>query len=134
MINRRTTLLALMGAGLSHAALGRAPGTDTVMPPLPVAGTAADRALQEDLARMGAHEYSDEGIPMFLACVDVVAEKAGRAGAPPAALSQSVAADIRRYGDAWLKQHPEAPATDISKVLEVLAERDFAHGGTGEKR
>ena len=136
MLDRRTTLLALMGAGLSRAALARAleTGSAAATPGAPPAsaGSDADRELKEDLARLGAHEYSDEGIPVFLACVDLVAETSGHVTAQPSSLSKSVGSHIRRYGDAWQAMHPDAPDTDVSKVIEVLAERDFARGGNGE--
>ena len=90
-----------------------------------------DAALQDDLARMGSHEYSDEGIPVLLACIDLIAEKAGKPPVAPPAFSRQFAADLRRYSDAWLRLHPDAPVDDVSKVIEVLAERDFAHGGSG---
>lgn len=129
MVNRRTTLLAMAaacGTGLSRVALGR---LAAAVPALPAAGE--DPALRDDLARMGSHEYSDEGIPVFLACVDLAAEQAGRPGVPPTELSQHMAANLRRYADAWQRLHPDAPDTDASKVIEVLAERDFARGRQG---
>ena len=138
MINRRTTLLAMIGASVSCVAVGRSPDTEQTAPGAaagPVgaapAGAAPDRTMQDDLAKMGSHEYSDEGIPVFLACVNVVAEQAGMPVAPPTELSRHVAADLRRYGDAWHHMHPDAPDTDVSKVIEVLAGRDFAHDGKG---
>ena len=137
MANRRTTLLAMAAAccaGLSRAAFGRFLGSGEAPGRAPAAATPAtdgDAAMREDLARMGSHEYSDEGIPVFLACVDLAAEQAGKLPVPAPAFSQHFASDLRRYGDAWLRLHPDAPATDVSKVIEVLAERDFARGGKG---
>lgn len=145
MPNRRTTLMAMVGGGLSFTALGRVLGAEPSPPgaappaaappatatPAGTPASAADRALAEDLARMGAHEYSDEGIPVFLACVDLVALLSGQPVAPPTQLSRHVAAELRRYSDAWRGLHPEAPDTDISKIIEVLAARDFAAGGQG---
>ena len=66
---------------------------------------------------------------MFLACVDLVTEAGGHATAQASSLSRTVGSDIRRYGDAWRTMHPDAPDTDVSKIIEVLAERDFARGG-----
>jgi hypothetical protein len=106
--------------GLCRTAFGRAAGAAD-----------GDAAMREDLARMGSHEYSDEGIPVFLACVDLAAEQAGKPPVPVPDFSRRFAADLRRYGDAWLQLHPDAPATDVSKVIEVLAERDFARDGKG---
>jgi hypothetical protein len=131
MVNRRKTILALAGAGVCTL-VGRAvqakqsPGASPNAGPVPAD---PDRALKDDLATMGSHEYSDEGIPVFLACVNLVAEKAGQPVAETTKFSKQVAADLRRYGDAWLHMHPDAPDTDVSKVIEVLAVRDFAYGG-----
>jgi hypothetical protein len=133
MVNRRTTLLGLAaaaGAGLSRAAFGTPQDGKPAGPrPPQTPAPAGDTALRDDLARMGSHEYSDEGIPVFLACVDLVAEKAGKPAVPAPPLGRHLASELRRYGDAWHRLHPDAPDTDVSKVLEVLAERDFAQGG-----
>lgn len=138
MVNRRTTVLAMIGTGLSCVTMGRVLGAERTPPNRPASpeppATAADRELKDDLAKMGAHEYSDEGIPVFLACVDLAAQHAGKPPAPPTEFSALVAANLRRYGDAWRRMHPDAPDTDVSKVIEVLAARDFAHGGIGGAR
>ncbi len=88
--------------------------------------------MQEDLARLGSHEYSDEGIPVFLACENWTAGKIGQA--PTTEPGRQLAADLRRYGLAWQRMHPDAPESDVAKVIEVLAERDFERGapGTGQ--
>lgn len=136
MTNRRQTLLALAGvwsAAKSGLALAQAPNAPPAPPQRPsidassngFSDAALEKQLREDLAGLGSRAYSDDGIPVFLACEDVVAIKAhGRAAAPPAS-SQSVATELRRNGAAWLRIYPQAPATDISKLIEVLAERDF---------
>ena len=133
MVDRRTTLLAMVGAGLSCTAMGRMleqGPTDASNSAAP-APQAEDRALTADLATLGSHEYSDEGIAVFLACVDLIAEQAGTPVPPATDFSKHVARDLRRYGDAWRHMHPDAPDTDASKVIEVLAARDFANGGKG---
>lgn len=142
-INRRKTLMAmagLWGAGLSVPSVGGpAPPAQghpaTLAGPVPgtPAGDPVEQALREDLARLGSRAYSDEGIPVFLACENMVAGKTGRPAARPSALSQAVASDLRKNGEAWLRLFPEAPTTDVSKVIEILAERDFSRGGRGEK-
>ncbi len=127
MINRRKTLLAMIGAwgaGLLSPALARLPDTpaDTV-----------EKALREDLTRLGERAYSEEGIPVFLACVDLVAPKNGRAIVPTSALSRTVASDLRKNGEAWLRIYPKASDGDVSKLIELLAERDFGRSRTGDK-
>ena len=134
MINRRTTLLAIAaacGTGLSHVALGRFADTGPTVPAADAANAAGEADLRADLARVGLHEYSEEGIPVFLACVDLVLEQAGKIGASPTPFSAQIASDLRRYGDAWQRQHPDAPETDAAKVIEMLAERDFVRGAKG---
>lgn len=141
MVNRRTTLLAMLGAGIARATAGPLLAQNGSAParapadahPAANAG-AGDQAMQADLARLGSHEYSDEGIPVFLACVNLVAEKTGQPTAPATDLSKRVAADLRRYGDAWHTLHPDAPDSDASKVIEVLAERDFGRSHSGDKQ
>jgi hypothetical protein len=132
MVNRRTTILAMVGAGVSCTVVGRvleAEQAPSVSVNSSLAASDSERALKDDLATMGSHEYSDEGIPVFLACVDLVAQKAGKPVAEPTKLSKQVAVDLRRYGDAWQRLHPDAPDSDVSKVIEVLAVRDFAGSG-----
>lgn len=134
MINRRTTLLAMAaacGTGLSHAALGRFADTGPTVPAADAPNAAGEADLRDGLARVGSHEYSEEGIPVFLACVDLVVEQAGKTGASPTPFSAQIASDLRRYGDAWQRLHPDAPETDAAKVIEMLAERDFVRGAKG---
>jgi hypothetical protein len=136
MINRRKTLLAMAaawGAGVSAPGLARLlsrdqepAGTSSGSRPGASAGDPVEQSLREDLARLGSREYSDEGIPVFLACEDLVAAKTHRHPPPPSAWSQTVAADLRKNGEAWLRIFPKAPDTDISKLIELLAERDFS--------
>ena len=132
MINRRTTLLgiaAACGTGLSHAALGRLADTGPKVPAADTAKSAGEADLRADLARMNSpHELSEEGVPVVLACVNVVAEQAGKKGPSPTPFSAQIASDLRRYGDAWQRLHPDAPEGDVAKLINVLAERDFARG------
>ena len=134
MINRRTTLIAIAaacGTGLSHAALGRFADTGSTVPAADAPKPTGEAELRDNLARVGSHEYSEEGVPVFLACVDLVAEQAGKTGASPTPFSAQIASDLRRYGEAWQRLHPDAPETDAAKVIEMLAERDFVRGAKG---
>ena len=136
MIKRRKTLLAMagaFGAGVSAPALARfltwdqePSGTSSGSGRGASAGDPVEQSLREDMARLGSRAYSEEGIPVFLACEDVVAAKTHRHAPPPPAWSQTVASDLRKNGEAWLRIFPNAPDTDISKLIEVLAERDFS--------
>jgi len=134
MINRRTTLVAIAaacGTVLSHAALGRFADTGPTVPAADAPKPAGEAELRDNLARVGSHEYSEEGVPVFLACVDLMAEHVGKTGPSPTPFSAQIASDLRRYGDAWQRLHPDAPETDAAKVIEMLAERDFVRGAKG---
>jgi hypothetical protein len=132
MINRRTTLVGMLTAGavtLCSDVVGLVPAGEAAHETREGAGTddAAEAALRQDLARMGDKAYSDEGIPVFLACENLFPSS-------PVELTEfsaRVAADFRSTAVAWRRIHPEAPATDVSKVIEVLAERDFTRTGEG---
>ena len=90
---------------------------------------AVEDSASADLARVGAHTYSEEGIPMFLACENLAAKHTASERVP-SALNQKVASAFHRYTDEWHHIHPQAPASDVAKIVEVLADQDFAKGGT----
>ncbi len=111
MINRRGALAAIAAAAFG-AEVAKTPGD----------------GLRADLARLGAHVYSEEGIPMFLACKNL----AGKPNSPalaPSDLNQKVASSFHRYASEWQRIHPDAPAADVAKIVELLADRDFTSGG-----
>ena len=85
-----------------------------------------DDLLRKDLARLAPREYSEEGIPVFLACEDLVANKRSAKLSP---LNAAISSRFRRNAVAWDRIRRDAPASDISKLIEVLADRDFANGG-----
>lgn len=123
-----TTVLAAAGAvfgGTGFARVTRAAdGPRAVRPPASVVDD-GDARLRADLARLGERAYSDEGIPVFLACVNVAGAKAGEPGAEVTQLNAKVASDLHQCAGAWQRLFPEAPVTDVSRVIEVMAERDF---------
>lgn len=88
-------------------------------------------SLSTALNRLGARIYSEEGIPMFLVCENVVSNQTSRqrAPTPPTSLNEKVASAFRRYADEWQRIRPDAPATDVARIVELLAYRDFASGG-----
>jgi hypothetical protein len=125
-------MAAACGTALSHAAVGRFAESGPTTPAAGAAKAAGEADLRDDLARMGSpREYSEEGVPVFLACVDLVAEQAGKSGAPATPFSAQIAANLRRYGDAWQRLHPDAPEGDVARLIQILAERDFVHGVQG---
>jgi hypothetical protein len=118
-------LAAAGGTALTYAALS---GCAKSGPATPAADAAkpGDADLRDDLARMAApREDSEVGVPVFIACVDVVAMKAGTRSAPATPFSAQIASDLRRFGDAWLRQHPDAKEGDVARLIQILAERDF---------
>ena len=139
MMNRRKALVAIAAATgsavSSKAALarllesGQAHHESPSGAPPKEAISAVDARLREDLARLAPRAYSEEGIPVFLACEDLVRDGTSR---QPAALSRfnaAFAADLRKNAEAWQRIHPDATDADIGKLIEVLADRDFAGGG-----
>jgi hypothetical protein len=126
------SIAAAFGTAIAHAALGRTAEAAPMKPAADAAKPAGDADLRDDLARMGApREYSEEGVPVFLACVDLVAEQAGKPGAPATPFSAQIAADLRRYGDAWQRLHPDAAEGDVARLIQIMADRDFVHGAKG---
>ena len=142
MMNRRGALAAMaaatFGAVPASAALAGLLPTDPAQtdgaasgnPPKGAAQDAVEERLGQDVARLAPRAYSEEGVPVFLACENLEADKALRG--PKVELTPfntSVASDFRKTAEAWQRIHPDAPDTDISKVIEVLADRDFTNGG-----
>jgi hypothetical protein len=131
MTNRRKTLTGMLTAGVALlcgvtvAKRARAKPVEDMLAGAGPAGAASDSsieaALRQDLERMGSRAYSDEGIAVFLACETV----SGQAAPGPTELSATVAAQFRANAAAWQRIYPDAPDTDVSKVIEVIAERDF---------
>ena len=140
MMNRRKALVAIAAvtgsAVSSKAALarllesGQAHHESSSGAPPKEAISAVDARLREDLARLAPRAYSEEGIPVFLACEDLAP---GRTSRQPAAtltrFNAAFAADLRKNAEAWQRIHPDATDADIGKLIEVLADRDFAGGG-----
>ena len=143
LTNRRKTVLGILGASgaiIASASLGKSlPSGQPKSSPSSGAepgasdSNAVEKALREDLARLKSRAYSDEGVAVFLACEDLVAVKSGTPALSASKFSQRVAADLRKTGEAWQRLYANAPATDVSTVIEVLADRDFRRGGRGLK-
>ena len=142
MINRRQALL-----GMSAAALGAAPSASalagllgTGVTGVPAANTpakdagsdaAVDDRLRKDLAQLDSRANSEEGVPVLLACVNLVAEK-GSHRTSHAALTPfntALTVEFRRNAAAWERVRPKSTAGDVGILIEVLAARDFNSGG-----
>ena len=132
MVNRREALLSI-GA----AAFGSATPSASALVRLLESGALSsdadlDDRLRKEIAEQASRSTSEEGVPMFLACVNLVEDKSsGKVPfAAPTALSSAIAAEFRRDTAAWERIEPNAPASDIAKLIQALAEQDFAGGGT----
>ena len=135
-MNRREALIAISVISLRGAAWAlpnfRFPATGL--------GHLADESIEDrlraDLALLGPRIYSEEGIPVFLACENLVGEgDAHKPGSPSLpALNKAVAAALRDNADAFLRMHPDARERDVAPLIEVLAYRNVAKGDTLEQR
>src|SRR5581483_6755054 len=101
-MNRRNALFALGATVLSgirpiHAALGgllQAPGTNPAQA-ASGAQSATDETIDEQMRKdLAPHEYSEEGIPVFLACEDLTFNK--QVLSP---LNASVTSEMRRNAE-----------------------------------
>ena len=96
---------------------------------------AVDDRLRQDLARLAPRAYSEEGIPVFLACEDLVADGTSQKSTVMLTpFNTAFASEFRKNAAAWQRIHPDATDSDVAKLIEVLADRDFANGGTEHKR
>lgn len=123
-MNRRNALFALGATALAglrplHAIVGGQNQTPT--PDATASNAKADDQLRKDLA---PHEYSEEGIPVFLACEDLTK----RPALTP--LNAAVASEMRSNAEAMQRIKPDVAPDDVAKLIEVLAHRDFARGNT----
>ena len=126
--------LAAGGTAFCNAAFGRLAGStqgNAQAAPSTSSVEAVEEALRADLARLGSPAYSDEGIPVFLSCANVAGERVGAPRATITPFNETLAAQIHNNAEAWQRMFPNAPDTDISKLIEVLAERDFNRARTG---
>ena len=122
-VSSKAALARLLESGPAHheAPSGASPKEDT--------GT-VDARLGEDLARLAPRAYSEEGIPVVLACEDLVRDGTSRQPATTLTpFNTAFATDLRKNAEAWQRIHPDAADADLAKLIEALADRDFAVGG-----
>lgn len=84
-------------------------------------GTAAQIArFERDWAKLERPPYSEEGVPVLLVGEDLTAvSPAGVADGP------QLAKEFRQITELRLEADPNAPVSDLSKLVELLAARDF---------
>ena len=122
MIDRRFVLQALTAAGLAELpALALAER---------LAAVPAAEQLFAELARIEARAYSEEGIPMLLACEDLAARSTGvPAGFAPTDENEALAAAYRAYAALLPELEREMTEYDAANLVELLALADFEAGG-----
>jgi hypothetical protein len=140
MMNRREALISLSAAAIgtatpSSSALIRFldPALSEAQKALPStqSNAAIDERLRKDVAELAARPNSEEGVPVILACLNLVTDKQGKP-ARPAKLSPmniAVVADFRRNAAAWERIKPDSPGGDVATLIQIMAERDVANGG-----
>ncbi|MBV9913259.1 MAG: hypothetical protein JOZ93_11800 [Sinobacteraceae bacterium] len=138
-MNRRDSLRVMRGAiwaaAIAHIAATQSAlraavpvvpasaGQNAVRETRGAAPPAIDVQLRRDVDRLASRVYSDEGILVFLACEDLT-----RKGGPAPALTPlntQLAAQIHDNAAAWERLYPHAKAEDLSKLVEILAQRDL---------
>ena len=135
-MNRRALLIMFGKTAAAGVAFGsgltRTPFAGIVSSITPAAAQATsatyDTQLQAAIDKVSATEYSEVGVPMILACEDLTAT----APVPPIyskAMNNAVASAFQQYADSWNRMHPDAPAADLPKLVELLSSRDFRSGG-----
>jgi hypothetical protein len=134
-INRRKALLGISAAAFAASVSSTSALAEGAIATQPDTAGAADDRLRKDLAGMAHRADSEEGVPVLLACVNLVPERTG-IKAPAAKLSpmnKAVAADFHATAAAWQRLKPNAAEGDVGSMIQVLALRDFAIVGKGGK-
>lgn len=135
-MNRRALLVMFGKTAAASLAFGssitRTPLAAIVHSTTPAAAQATsatyDTQLQAAMDKLSTRVYSEEGIPMILACEDLTA----KTPVPPLyskPMNDAIAPAFQKYLDAWGRLHPDAPAGDVAKLVELLSYRDFEDGG-----
>lgn len=140
MMDRRDVLelfgkAAVAGAGrwlikLTGSPIGKESQSSAT--PAASAGTKAfDEHLALEMKRLDKRVYSEEGIPMLLACENLVPNAATGMPVvlPTTEFNKVFSSAFRQYAEAWQRLLPGATDASIPKVLEFLADMDFARGG-----
>jgi hypothetical protein len=94
------------------------------------AGELGER-LARELARLDMRDYSQEGIPMFLACENLSIEDRNPGAVTRLPSNAALARSFRRYADELPNVRANVTEHDVAKLVELLADQDFAAGGNG---
>ena len=140
MITRRKAVLGLSAAALGSAAPSTL-GLLELLPPPPARAAstfavpaaedrAVDERLRRELAQLASNEDSEEGVPVILACINQVPDAQTRRP-PPVHLTPfnvTLTAQMRQNAAAWQRIRPNAPASDVARLIQLLAYRDLSAG------
>ncbi|HEX5787560.1 MAG TPA: hypothetical protein VFY03_05235, partial [Woeseiaceae bacterium] len=96
----------------------------------PAAAPAFAELLVDELSRVAARAYSEEGIPMYLAGEDLAGGRGAPAGFEPGALNARLAGEFRDYAAELPGLDRERTEYDAAMLVELLALRDFQTGGS----
>ena len=86
-----------------------------------------EEQLEAEMTRLADRVYSEQGIPMILACENLVPRPSMSSSSK--ATSAEFAPVFQRVVNVWERLRPAAPAADVASLVELLADRDFASGG-----
>ena len=133
-MNRRIALVTLGLAAFSGVARSISRPLRLLQSSSTLSKKTLDDILREDLERLAPRVYSEDGIPVFLVCENLVADKTSRAPVKVALTptNTALASALHRNAEAWQRIRPDAQGKDVAKLIEVLADRDFTRGGTVE--
>lgn len=100
----------------------------------PRVGTASagprGQQLLRELSRLEARVYSEEGIPMFLACINLAEGKSRTSKTPPAlAANATLATAFRQSVEDLRRVRANVSEEDVAKLVELLADQDLTNGG-----
>lgn len=79
--------------------------------------------VMADIERLTARDYAEIGVPMFLIAEDLSAGAPAAIPPPSPHRSALIAAAFDQVWQAIMQRKPELDAVDISRALEVVADR-----------
>lgn len=82
--------------------------------------------LEQDLSALSRRDYSEQGIPVFLVGENLPSDNESPDRRRRSEAANTILVEVfRRHAEAWQQMNPDTKEADVSKLIEVLAERDF---------
>jgi hypothetical protein len=81
--------------------------------------------LKQDLETLAQRNYAEEGIPMFLLCENIAPDAKPSHPTTESREAALLSRNLRSVAEAFRRVEPKARGTDLPKLVELLAERDF---------